>query len=402
MGSGSSGRVVVVGAGYAGATAAKYIRMWSEGRIEVTLIEPRERFVSCPMSNLVIGGSKSMGFLTRSFDSLTQRHGVKLVRDTALRIDADKRTVTTVGGQAIGYDRLILAPGIDFMWEQLPSMAKNPAAATQIAPHAWQAGEQTTLLRRQLEDMPDGGVAAISIPRAPYRCPPGPYERACQIAWHFSKRKPRAKVLILDGNDDIQSKKGLFTKAWNDNYKGMVEYRPNHVLTDVDLASKTLRFDIQNPVKADVINVIPPQRAGSIAAAAGVVTANNRWCEVDFLTYESIKIKNVHVLGDAIQVAPGMPKSGHMANNQAKVCAAAVVALLGGTAVNTTPMLTNTCYSMTTDEESVHVASVHQYDTGKKTMLTVAGSGGISVAPTALEGDHAMAWAQNIWTDVLA
>jgi NADPH-dependent 2,4-dienoyl-CoA reductase/sulfur reductase-like enzyme len=401
-GGGSAGRVVVIGGGYAGATTAKYIRMWSEGRVDVTLIEPRERFVSCPMSNLVIGGSKNLDFLTQSYDGLVKRHGVKLVRDTATRIDADKRTVTTAGGQTLSFDRLIVAPGIDFMWDQLPTMAKNTAAAIEIAPHGWQAGPQTVLLRRQLEAMPDGGVAVISIPRAPYRCPPGPYERACQMASYFKKSKPKSKVLILDGNEDVQSKKALFMKVWNETYKGIVEYRPNYLLTDVDLGGKTLRFDTQDPVKADVINVIPPQKAGSIAAAAGVVTANNRWCEVDFLTYESIKVKNIHVLGDAIQIAPGMPKSGHMANNQAKVCAAAVVALMTGGAVSQAPMLTNTCYSMTSDAESVHVASVHQYDAGKKTMLTVPGSGGVSVAPTTIEGDYAMAWAQNIWSDVLA
>ena len=401
-GGGNAGRVVVIGGGYAGATAAKYIRMWSEGRVDVTLIEPKDRFVSCPMSNLVIGGSKTLDYLTQSYDRLVKRHGVRHLRDSATAVDSVKRTVTTAGGQTLGYDRLIVAPGIDFMWEQIPSMAKNPAAAIEIAPHSWQAGPQTVLLRRQLEAMPDGGVAVIAIPRAPYRCPPGPYERACQMAWYFSKRKPKSKVLILDGNDDVQSKKGLFMKVWNETYKGIVEYRPNYTLTDVDLGGKTLRFDTADPVKADVINVIPPQKAGAIAAAAGVVTANNRWCEVDFLTYESIKVKNVHVLGDAIQVAPGMPKSGHMANNQAKVCAAAVVSLLTGGTVNPTPMLTNTCYSMTSDTESVHVASVHQFDAGKKTMLTVAGSGGVSVAPTVIEGDFALSWAKNIWADVLA
>jgi len=402
LGGGSAGRVVVIGGGYAGATAAKYIRMWSEGRVDVTLIEPRERFISCPMSNLVIGGSKNLDYLTQSYDGLAKRHGVRLVRDRATAIDTDKRAVTTAGGQTYGYDRLIVAPGIDFMWEQLPAMAKNTAAAIEVAPHAWQAGPQTVLLRKQLEAMPDGGVAVISIPRAPYRCPPGPYERACQMAWYFQKNKPKSKVLILDGNEDVQSKKALFMKVWNETYKGIVEYRPNYALTDVDLGGKTLRFDTQDPVKADVINVIPPQKAGAIAAAAGVVTANNRWCEVDFLTYESIKVKNVHVLGDAIQIAPGMPKSGHMANNQAKVCAAAVVALLTGGTINATPMLTNTCYSMTTDAESVHVASVHQYDAAKKTMLTVPGSGGVSTAPTTIEGDYALAWARNIWADVLA
>jgi NADPH-dependent 2,4-dienoyl-CoA reductase/sulfur reductase-like enzyme len=222
------------------------------------------------------------------------------------------------------------------------------------------------------------------------------------MAFYFKARKPKSKVLILDANEDIQSKKALFTKVWDEDYKGMVEYRPNHVVTDVDLATKTLKFDVHGDVKADVVNLIPNQRAASIARAAGLVTANNRWCDVDFLTYESTKVKNVHVLGDAIQTAPGMPKSGHMANQQAKVCAAAVVALLSGGSVNKTPVVTNTCYSMTNDTDTVHVASVHQYNAEKRTMLTVPGSGGLSPAPTALEGRYAFAWAQNIWADMLA
>lgn len=402
IGAAPSGRVVVIGGGYAGATAAKYIRMWSEGKVDVTLIEPRERFVSCPMSNLIIGGSKSIDYITHPYDGLVKRHGVKLVRDTATTVDPDKRTVRTASGQTFPYDRLIVAPGIEFMWEQIPSMAKNPDAGAQVAPHAWIAGPQTLLLRQQLEAMPDGGVAVIAIPKAPYRCPPGPYERACQIAFYFKAKKPKSKVLILDANEDIQSKKGLFTKVWNEDYKGLVEYRPNHVVTDIDLATRTLKFETAEDVKANVVNLIPNQRAGAIARAAGVVTANNRWCEVDFLSYESIKVKNVHVLGDAIQIAPGMPKSGHMANQQAKVCAAAVIALLSGSSVSSTPVVTNTCYSMTNDTDTVHVASVHQYDAAKKTMLTVPGSGGLSPAPTALEGKYAFAWAQNIWADMLA
>lgn len=400
-GAGGGGRVVVIGGGYAGATAAKYIRMWSDGKIAVTLIEPRERFISCPMSNLVIGGSKQLDYLTHSYDRLAQRWGVRIVRSTATAVDTEKRIVATAGGESIAYDRLIVAPGIEFMWEQIPAMARNPDAGTEVVPHAWIAGPQTALLRRQLEAMPDGGVAVIAIPKAPYRCPPGPYERACQMAFYFKARKPKSKVLILDANEDIQSKKGLFTKVWNEDYKGMIEYRPNHVVTDVDLASRTLKFEVQSDVKADVVNLIPSQRAGAIARAAGVVTANNRWCDVDFLTYESTKVKNVHVLGDAIQAAPGMPKSGHMANQQAKVCAAAIVALLTGGQVSRTPVVTNTCYSMTNDTDTVHVASVHQYDAEKRTMLAVPGSGGLSPAPTALEGKYAFAWAQNIWADIL-
>ena len=399
-GSGSSGKVVVVGGGYGGATAAKYVRMWSNGRVDVTLVEPNPEFISCPMSNLVLGGSRDLAFLTTSYANLTARHGVRIVRDTATAVDTDKRVVRLANGSELAYDRLILAPGIDFMWDKVPAL--NSADAQNRILHAWKAGPQTVALRRQLEAMPDGGVYVLSIPVAPYRCPPGPYERACQVAWYFRQAKPKSKVLILDGNGDVTSKGALFKKAWAEDYKGIVEYRPNHVLTDVDAATLTARFEVQDPVRAGVLNVLPPQRAGAIARAAGVVTANDRWCDVDFMTFESVKVKNVHVLGDAIQIATGMPKSGHMANQHAKVCAAAVIALLAGQPPNPTPVLTNTCYSMITDKDSVHVCSVHQYDREKKTVLPVPGSGGLSPAMSAVEGAWAFAWARNIWADTLA
>ena len=400
MGGGTLGKVVVVGGGYGGATVAKYLRMWSNGGIEVTLVEPNAEFVSCPISNLVLGGSKTIADVTVSYANLEQRWGVKIVRDSAVAVDADKRSVRLAGGQTLPYDRLILSPGIEFLYDQLPSL-QTPEGTSRVL-HSWKAGAQTVALRRQLEAMPDGGVYALTIPVAPYRCPPGPYERACQVAWYFKRAKPKSKVLVLDANPDVTSKAALFKKAWAEEYKGIVEYRPNHVLTDVDVATLTAKFETDDPVKADVLNVLPPQRAGNIARDAGAITANDRWCEVDFLTYESIKVKNVHVLGDAILAAPAMPKSGHMANQQAKVCAAAVLSLLAGQAPNATPVLTNTCYSFITDRDVVHVASVHQYDREKKTMVAVAGAGGVSPAMNALEGDYAFAWAKNIWADTLA
>ena len=400
IGSGSSAKVVVVGGGYGGATAAKYVRMWSNYGIDVTLIEPNPSFISCPISNLVIGGSKTMADVTMSYDNLVKRHGVKLVKDFATQIDPEKRLVKLASGSEISYDRLILSPGVDFMMETLPGMSK--AGAQDKVLHAWKAGAQTVALRKQLEAMPDGGVYAMSIPLAPYRCPPGPYERACQVASYFSKAKPKSKVLIFDANDDVLSKGALFKKAWSDRYKGMVEYQGKHNAVDVDAATNTLKFEFQNDVKAAVLNVIPPMRAGDIAVKTGLATANKRWCEVDFLTFESKAAKNIHVLGDAIQIAPAMPKSGHMANQHGKTCAAAVVAILSGKEPNTLPIYNNTCYSFVSAEEVVHVASVHAYDAEKKTMLTVPGSGGVSSQASALEGVYAMAWARNIWADSLA
>lgn len=400
-GSGDKGpKVVIIGGGYGGATTAKYIRMWSDYGIAVTLVEPNATFISCPISNLVLGGSKSMSDITTPYDNLSSRHGVKMVRDMVTSIDPDKRTVKLAGGAELAYDRLILSPGVDFMWETLPGMSK-PGAQDKVL-HSWKAGPQTVALRKQLEAMPDGGVYAMAIPLAPYRCPPGPYERACQIASYFSKAKPKSKVLILDANDDVTSKGPLFKKAWSERYKNIVEYRPKHALTDVDAASNTLKFEFNDSIKADVLNVIPPMRAGDIAVKTGLATANKRWCEVDFLTFESKAAPNIHVLGDSIQIAPAMPKSGHMANQHGKTCAAAVVALLTGKTPNAMPIYNNTCYSFVSEEDVIHVASVHQYDAAKKTMVTVAGSGGVSSAANELEGRYAMSWARNIWADTLA
>ncbi len=390
---------MVVGGGYGGATAAKYLALWGGSAVDVTLVEANPAFVSCPLSNLVLGGSLEMADITVGYDALARR-GVRLVRDTATAVDPAKRTVRLAGGAELAYDRLVLSPGIDFLWNRLPGL-DNPAAQSRVL-HAWKAGPQTAALRRQIVAMRDGGVFAIVIPRAPYRCPPGPYERACQVAWYFKRAKPRSKVLILDGNEDVQSKKALFTRAWSEAYEGIVEYRPDCVLVDVDVATLTAKFETADDARADVLNVIPPQRAGAIAAQAGVITANDAWCEVDFLSFESVKVKDIHVLGDAIQVAPAMPKSGHMANQHGKAAAAAILRSLAGEPPDPAPVLNNTCYSFLSDREAAHVASVHQYDPAKKTFVTVQGSGGLSPAANALEGEYGFAWAKSIWADMLA
>jgi NADPH-dependent 2,4-dienoyl-CoA reductase/sulfur reductase-like enzyme len=391
--------VVVIGGGYGGATAARYVRMWSGNGIAVTLIEPGAHFISCPLSNLVLGGSRRIDDLTFSLDALADRHGVRVVRDSVAGIDVGKRTLALAGGATMHYDRLIVSPGVDFMWDQLPGMLR-PGAQERIL-HAWKAGAHTVALRAQLEAMPDGGVYAITIPPAPYRCPPGPYERASQVAFYFSRHKPRAKVLVLDANDDIVSKGPLFKKIWRERYGGIIEYRPSFRTVDVDAGARAAVSELGDRVPADVLNVIPPQRAAGIAVQAGLANVNSRWCAVDFLSFESTQAANVHVLGDAIAAAPLMPKSAHMANQHAKVCAAAVVDLLGGRTPDAQPMLTNTCYSFVSDREVIHVASVHAYDAQKKTLLVVPGAGGVSGAASALEGDYALNWAGNIWADTL-
>ena len=309
-------RVVIIGGGYAGATCAKYIRKWAAD-IHVTLVERSHEFVSCPVSNLVIAGTRTLSSITLSYAGL-EKHGVKVVQGEAVAIDPVKNTVRLASGEALPYDRLVVAPGVDPVYDTIPGL-KSADAQSRIL-HAWKAGEQTVALRKQLESMRDGGVFAIHVPRAPYRCAPAPYERACQVAWYFKTAKPKSKVLVLDANEDIQSKKALFMAAWNGPYKGMVEYRPNSELTDVDVQTLTAKLEFED-VKADVLNVVPPQRAGAIAAQSGLITANNRWCGVDWLTMESVAHKGIHVLGDATLSAPVMPKSGHMANQHGKVCA---------------------------------------------------------------------------------
>ena len=307
-GSKASGHVVVVGGGYGGATVAKYLRMWSEGSVQVTLIERNPTFISCPISNLVIGGMKTMDDITVSYDNLKNKWGVRVIQDDVLAVDSVKRSVKLAKGGEMSYDRIVLSPGIDFMFDQVPALASADAQAKVL--HAWKAGPQTVALRKQLESMKDGGVYAISIPKAPYRCPPGPYERACLVANYFKQHKPKSKVVILDANDDVQSKKGLFTKAWSDLYPKIIEYRNNSEVRDVEVGSNTavLEFD---KFKADVLNVIPPHRAGDIAAKSGIKLINNRWVDINWLSMESTSTPGVHVLGDAIFPAPTMPKSGH-------------------------------------------------------------------------------------------
>ena len=395
----SRAQVVVIGGGYGGATAAKYVRMLSGYKVEVVLIEPNASFISCPLSNLVLGGSKQIGDITSPYAGLRSRHGVTLVEDMATSIDTAKKTVTLARGATIGYDKLIVSPGIDLRLDQVEGLAAAHASGQIL--HAWKAGAETVALRRQLEAMPDGGTYALSIPEAPYRCPPGPYERACQVAWYFKQAKPRSKVLILDANPDVTSKGALFKKVWAEQYRGIVEYRAQHKLTGVDARTGTLKFEVQDDVKAAVLNVIPPQRAGMIAVQAGLSNlANNRWAGVNYQTFESTAAKDVFVIGDAIQVAPAMPKSGHMANGHGKVAAAAVVAQLAGWQPNPRPMLSNTCYSFVDDRNVVHVASIHEYV--DNTFKTVAGSGGLSPAPNEQEGSYALSWARNIWADTLA
>lgn len=398
-GSPSRARVVVVGGGYGGATAAKYIRLLSDQDIDVMLIEPNRQFVSCPVSNLVLSGDRTLADISNPYTGLSGKHGVRIVHDRVDAVDLDKRQVRLAGGGSVGYDKLVLAPGIDMVWDSVAGLQAAHAAGQVL--HAWKAGPETVALRQQLADMRDGGTYAIAIPEAPYRCPPGPYERASVVAAYFKRHKPRSKVLILDANPDVTSKGPLFKKAWAELYPGMVEYRPQHRAAAVDGASRTVKFEVQDDVQADVLNVLPTMRAGQLAVQTGLANANARWCHVNFLNFESTAAPHVHVIGDAIQVAQGMPKSGHMANAHAKVMAAAIVAELQGIEINPHPMLTNVCMSYVDEAHVIHVASVHEYVPTQKTFRTIGGSGGVSDVRSDLEGAYARAWARNIWADVL-
>lgn len=394
----SLGRVMVIGAGFGGATTAKYLRMWSGGEIEVLLVDREPIFVSCPGSNLVLGGSRTLAEISHSRNKLRD-YGIQLLVDEVTAVDPVKRVVKFKDRYAdMTYDRLVMSPGVDMMYEALPGL--NNAEAQKTVLHAWKAGPQTLALRQQIEAMRDGGVFLISVPRAPYRCPPGPYERICQVAFYLKQAKPRSKIIVLDANEEITSKPALFRAAWNELYKGMIDYRPNTEVTDVDARGGAVKTDFDT-VKADVLNVLPPMRAADIAKSMGLINANGRWCTVDWLSMESTAVRGVHVLGDATLAAPAMPKSGHLANQHGKLAAAAIVEIMNGRSPDPSPVIGNTCYSFASDKEAMHVTSVHRYDPAQKTLLQVPGAGGLSARRSEAEGVYAWGWAQNVWADML-
>ena len=388
-------RVVVVGGGYGGTIAAKYIRMMDKS-IEVVMIERNDHFVSCPFSNLYIGGIlKDLNPLTIKYDKLASNHGVKVVQAEVTAIDPVAKVVTTSKG-TVSYDRLVVSPGIDFRLEE---MKGYDAKAMEIMPHAWKAGPQTVLLRKQLEAMKDGGSMVMTVPLAPYRCPPGPYERASMVAHYLKKNKPKSKLIVLDANPDITSKGGLFKKGWKDNYEGLIDYRPAKKVTEVDAGKMTVLVEGLEDVKGDVVNVIPPQRAGQIAVAAGLVGDDKNWCPVNPTSFESTKQAGIHVIGDAC-IAGAMPKSGYSANSEAKICAMNVVALMNGKELTDMSGI-NTCYSYITDKDAVSVAAVYTVKEGK--IIAVPNSGGVSPADYSeakREAIYAESWLKNILTEM--
>jgi NADPH-dependent 2,4-dienoyl-CoA reductase/sulfur reductase-like enzyme len=391
---GAGGRVVVVGGGFGGATCARFIKR-IDPRITVTLVEMNPTFTACPFSNGVIAGLRDIRAQQFGYDKVAAE--VVLQKSQATAVDTQGRSVTLGNGTNLPYDRLVLAPGIDFRWDGLPGYTES---AAERMPHAWKAGEQTLLLRRQLEAMEDGGTVVIVAPANPYRCPPGPYERASLIAYYLKTKKPKSKVIILDAKDAF-SKQRLFQNAWKELYPNLewVSLSNGGKVTSVDVGAMTLVTDFGRH-KADVANVIPPQKAGSIAERTGA-TDRTGWCPIDPATFESKLAPNVHVIGDA-SIAGAMPKSAFSANAQAKVCAAAVAKLVTGGKPDE-PRLINTCYSLVAPDYGIWVAGDYHPADGQ--IKEIEGSGGVSPvdAPSsarALEATFANGWFNTITAEV--
>lgn len=388
-------RVVVVGGGFAGASTARALKA-ADPRIAVTLIEANRTFTACPFSNGVIAGLRALSAQQFGYDKVAAS-GIAVAFASATGVDPQQKTVALSTGQRLDYDRLVVAPGIDIRWDGLPGYDE---AAAEEMPHAWKAGAQTLLLRRQLEAMADGGTVIISAPANPFRCPPGPYERASLIAYYLKTQKPRSKLIVLDAKDQF-SKQRLFQNAWAELYPNLewVGLSKGGKVTSVDVANKTLVTDFGSH-KADVANVIPPQKAGRIAALAGV-TDRTGWCPIDPVTFESKLVPNIHVVGDAT-IAGGMPKSAFAANAQAKVCAAAIAKLLAGGKPNA-PKLINTCYSLVAPDYGITVAGVYRPVNG--VLTDVEGAGGVSPidAPRTMRAQEAMfadGWFKTITNEV--
>lgn len=388
-------RVVVIGGGYGGAIAAKYLKL-AEPEMEVILIEKNKQYVSCPLSNEVVGGHAGIDSLTFNYDNLVRR-GIKVVFDTVEAIDPQARTVRIQGGKTFNYDHCIVSPGVNFMWGEIKGYDE---AASQIMPHAWKAGPQTLLLAKQVKDIRDGGVVVISAPSDPFRCPPGPYERACVIAGYFKKHKPKSKVIILDSKESF-SKQALFQQGWKQHYEGYITWvsgEKGGEVARIDTKTMTV-FTDTDKIKADVVNIIPNQYAGQIAVQAGLAKKGD-WCSVNFATFESKIHKNIHVLGDAVD-SP-MPKSAYSANSHAKVAVAAILAALRNEPL-VPPALTNTCYSLITPDHGISVAHIFELVDGK--LVQVKGAGGVSPLDATpefrrLESVYAHSWYKNITTEM--
>lgn len=381
-------RVVVIGGGFAGATLAKYLKLWGSN-IDVTLVDPNAAHITCILSNLVLTNALSMDRITLKYDSLRDKYGVNVRQDSAVAIDPVGRQVSLASGTSLPYDRLVLAPGIDFM--SIPGWDPNKI------PHAWQAGAQTTLLKSQLTAMKSGGTFVLTIPASPYRCPPGPYERACVVADYLKRKKPGSKVIVFDANPQIVAEPTNFGLAFSEIHKGVIEYYPNATVSQVDSNTRTVYTSLGS-ITASVLNVLPNMQAGKIVRDAGLaVDATSRWAPVDVLSYASTVYSDIHVIGDS--QASGQPKSGHMANAQAKVCADAILRTFAGMALNPAPTTNSACYSPITSKTASWLTTALQYDPATKSMTTVSDAFGEA---DEISGDNYEAmfkWADSLFGD---
>ncbi|WP_069470030.1 NAD(P)/FAD-dependent oxidoreductase [Candidatus Marithrix sp. Canyon 246] len=390
-------KVVIVGGGTGGATVAKYLRR-ADSSIEVTLIEKNASYLTCYMSNEVLGGDRDLESLRFNYNTLQSVYGVNVVEDEVIAIDPVTHTVTTKNGGSYNYDRCVVSPGIDFRYDTIEGYDANVA---ENIPHAWKAGEQTLTLRAQLESMSDGGTVVIAAPPNPYRCPPAPYERASLIAHYLKQHKPSSKVIILDSKTSF-AKQDLFMQAWRDLYPNMIEWQSGEGVTSVDANNRTVITSSGNSYQSDVLNIIPAQKAGAIAFAADL-TDDSGWCPVDVQTFESTRHQDIHVIGDACTASP-LPKSGFAANSEAKACATAIAALLNGQAI-TSPSFSNGCYSIVGTDYAISIVAIYRLAEDGKSIIKVPGSGGTSsIDATAeqrkLDVQYAYGWYNNLTLDV--
>jgi len=394
-GKGTSAKIVIIGGGFGGSACAKYLQRFDDS-LDITLVEPSTRFITCPFSNMVINGMQSMDSISHDYSAQKNR-GINVVHARAQVIDAVVKMVALDNHDVLQYDRLVISPGIDFKWDEVEGMCADD---TGIIPHAWQGGTQTTLLRDQLTAMDDGGVVIVAPPVNPFRCPPGPYERVSLIAHYLKQHKPKSKILVLDAKDKF-SKQALFMQGWEELYPGMIEWvsaSKGGRIDEVDVATRTLHTESGDEHKADVLNFIPPQKAGAIAHGAGL-TNDDGWCYVNQRTFESEVHKYIHIIGDA-SIAGEMPKSGFAANSQGKVCAAAIVSSLRGVAMPD-PSYVNTCYSLLSPDYGISVAAVYRYSKDKGIYKTGGGVSPIQAdeAYRLQEARYAKGWYDSITMD---
>jgi sulfide dehydrogenase [flavocytochrome c] flavoprotein subunit len=392
--------VIVVGGGFGGVTVAKYIRKL-DASIRVTLIEPKAYYTTCPASNWVLGGIKNIQSLRFNYESLAKHYGVNIVQQAVSVIDSEKQSVTLTDGQKISYDRLVVSPGIDFRWGRVDG---HDEASTHLVPHAWKAGEQSVILANQLKSMRDGGTVVICAPPNPFKCPPGPYERASMMAHYLKQHKPKSKIIILDAKTHF-SKQSLFIEGWKKHYgfgtdNSMIEWLPmsDNPVTQIDVSNKIVETDFGDQFKADIINYIPAQKAATIAEKSGLCDSSG-WCPVEHKTSESTLHPNIHVIGDASHYSP-LPKSAFAANSEAKVCAFAIVKLLNGQEI-IEPTWINTCYSLLTEQQGISVSMVYKLDQGR--VVKVAGAGGVTQKTDqnslGLEAQYAKQWFESMTRD---